>query len=211
MSLKSLLLAFTVLVSSQAAYAQFGLPSIPGVTSGGGGASSANATEVLKNANIALNQFLLSEQKILQALGQYIKNAEYEALLNKLKSGDLASSDEDVKTKFAVQESFKQSMDKGLEENKKLDPSQKKLAAEGMLEYFKALLASKKLVDSVQGLAKNPMGISPSSIVPLTTMAGNLPGMISASISSSGTLIKYMAANGVSTDASKKVMAEMDK
>ena len=211
MFLKTMFVAGAILVGSQGAYAQFGMPSIPGVTGGGGGASTANAADTLKNANIALNQFIKAEFKMAEALGQYVKNAETEALLKKIGKGDLADSDEDVKAKVAVQETLKANVDKGIEENKKLDPAQKKLFAEGALEYFKGLLASKKLVDSLQSLAKNPMAISPSSLGPLTTMAGNLPGVVKSAASSSGTLISYMTTQGLPVDGEKKLMAQMDK
>ena len=82
--------------------------------------------------------------------------------------------------------------------------NQKKLAAEGFFEYLKALLSSKVVIDSVQGLAKNPTALGLDSIGPITTLASNLPKMVSQSTSSTTTIIKYLSANGIDTSKMQK-------
>lgn len=210
MLLKSLFLAAGILVMSQAANAQFGLPSIPGVTSGGSSAPTADANTVLVNANKALTGFINAEAKIAQALGAYNLSQEQKDFLKRMGKGDVAPTSEDLDTKFTIQKAMQDDIDKKMDQAQKLDPAQKKLALEGGVEYLKALLSSKNLVSSVQGLASNPVAAA-SNIGPLTTLATNLPGMVTKAASSTSTMIKYFAANGIDTSKMQKEADSLGK
>ena len=210
MLLKSLFLAAGILVMSQAANAQFGLPSIPGVTSGGSSAPTADANTVLVNANKALTGFINAEAKIAQALGAYNLSQEQKDFLKRMGKGDVAPTSEDLDTKFTIQKAMQDDIDKKMEQAQKLDPAQKKLALDGGVEYLKALLASKNLVSSVQGLASNPVAAA-SNIGPLTTLATNLPGMVTKAATSTSTMIKYFAANGIDTSKMQKEADSLGK
>ena len=212
MFLKSLFVAANILAVSQVAHAQFGLPSIPGVSGGSSATSTANAGEVIKNANIALTLYINSEQKIAKALGVYSLSQEQQDFLARRAKGDVAqTTKDDLNNTFTIGAELQASINKGIEEGKKLDASQKKLATEGTFEYLKALLSSKKLVDSVQALAKNPMALGLDSVGPITALATNMPSMLSQSISSSSTIIKYMAANGIDTSKMQKEADSLGK
>lgn len=210
MLLKSLFLAAGILVMSQAANAQFGLPSIPGITSGGSSAPTADANTVLVNANKALTGFINAEAKIAQALGAYNLSQEQKDFLKRMGKGDVAPTSEDLDTKFTIQKAMQDDIDKKMDQAQKLDPAQKKLALEGGVEYLKALLSSKNLVSSVQGLASNPVAAA-SNIGPLTTLATNLPGMVTKAASSTSTMIKYFAANGIDTSKMQKEADSLGK
>ena len=210
MLLKSLFLAAGILVMSQAANAQFGLPSIPGVTGGGSSAPTADANTVLVNANKALTGFINAEAKIAQALGAYNLSQEQKDFLKRMGKGDVAPTSEDLDTKFTIQKAMQDDIDKKMDQAQKLDPAQKKLALEGGVEYLKALLSSKNLVSSVQGLASNPVAAA-SNIGPLTTLATNLPGMVTKAASSTSTMIKYFAANGIDTSKMQKEADSLGK
>jgi hypothetical protein len=210
MLLKSLFLAAGIFVVSQTANAQFGLPSIPGVTSGSSSAPTADANTVLVNANRALTGFINAEAKIAQALGAYNLSQEQKDFLKRMGKGDVAPTSEDLEIKFTIQKAMQDDIDKKMEQAQKLDPAQKKLALEGGIEYLKALLSSKNLVSSVQGLASNPIAAA-SNIGALTTLATNLPGMVTKAATSTTTMIKYFAANGIDTSQMKKEADSLGK
>jgi hypothetical protein len=210
MSLKSLFLAAGIFVVSQAANAQFGLPSIPGVTSGGSSAPTADANTVLVNANKALTGFINAEAKIAQALGAYNLSQEQKDFLKRMGKGDVAPTSEDFDTKFTIEKAMQADIDKKMDEAQKLDPAQKKLALEGGVEYLKALVSSKNLISSIQGLAKNPVAAG-ANIGPLATLASNLPGMVTKAATSTTTMIKYFAANGIDTSKMQKEADSLGK
>jgi hypothetical protein len=210
MLLKSLFLAAGIFVVSQTANAQFGLPSIPGLTSGSSSAPTADANTVLVNANRALTGFINAEAKIAQALGAYNLSQEQKDFLKRMGKGDVAPTSEDLDIKFTIQKAMQDDIDKKIEQAQKLDPAQKKLALEGGIEYLKALLSSKNLVSSVQGLASNPVAAA-SNIGALTTLATNLPGMVTKAATSTTTMIKYFAANGIDTSQMKKEADSLGK
>ena len=210
MLLKSLFFAAGIFVVAQAANAQFGMPSIPGVTAGGSSAPTADAGSVLVNANKALTGFVNSEKKIAEALKVYNLSEDKKDFLKRRGKGDVAPTSEDQNTMFTIHESLKADIDKAIADNQKLDPAQKKLALDGGIEYLKALGSSKNLVSSIQGLAKNPVAAG-ANIGPLSTLATNLPGMVTQSVSSTGTLIKYFSANGIDTSKMQKEADSLGK
>lgn len=203
MKLKNLLVAVALLFGIPTCYAQFGLPSIPGM-SGGSSGSAANANEVLKNAGIALSQYLNAEIKIAEAISGYKATQEQKDLIARLSKGDVAKNKDDLNNSFTIGSDLNNVIKQKIESGAKIDASQKKLATEGTIEYLGALLSTKKLVDSIQALAKNPTALGLDSIGPVTTLASNMPKMLSQSISSTSMIIKYMAANGIDTSKMQK-------
>ena len=210
MLIKSLFFAASILAVTQPVHAQFGLPSIPGVTGGASSAPTADANTVLVNANKALTGFVNSEKKIAEALKVYNLSEDKKDFLKRRGKGDVAPTSEDLDTMFTIQQSLKADIDKAIAENQKLDPAQKKLALDGGVEYLKALVSSKNLISSIQGLAKNPVAAG-ANIGPLSTLATNLPTMVTQSASSTGTLIKYFAANGIDTSKMQKEADSLGK
>jgi len=211
MLLKKVVITIGLLSLIQVSHAQFGLPSIPGFT-GGSSASSGNAADVLKNANTMLLQFIRSEIKIAEALSGYRLSQEKQDFVERLSKGDVAKiSKDDLSNVFTIDAELKVSINKTIEAGGKIAENQKKLAAEGFFEYLKALLSSKVVIDSVQGLAKNPTALGLDSIGPITTLASNLPKMVSQSTSSTTTIIKYLSANGIDTSKMQKEADSLGK
>jgi len=210
MLLKKFLITVGLLAVTQFSHAQFGLPSIPGLTSGSSAAPTADANTVLVNANKALTGFINGEVKIAQALGAYNLSQEHQDFLKRMGKGDVAPTSEELNIKFTIQKTMQDDIDKKMEQAQKLDPAQKKLALEGGVEYLKALISSKNLVSSVQGLVSNPISAA-SNIGTLTTLATNLPGMITKATTSTTTMINYFAANGIDTSQMKKEADSLGK
>ena len=211
MLLKKVIITIGLLALTQVSHAQFGLPSIPGLTSGSS-ASSGNAADVLKNANTMLLQFIRSEIKLAEALSGYRLSQEQQDFVERLSKGDVAKiSKDDLSNAFTIDAELKVSINKTIEAGGKIAENQKKLAAEGFFEYLKALLSSKVVIDSVQGLAKNPTALGFDSIGPITTLASNLPKMISQSTSSTTTIIKYLSASGIDTSKMQKEADSLGK
>ena len=73
------------------------------------------------------------------------------------------------------------------------------------------MLSSKVVIDSVQGLAKNPTALGLDSAGPIITLASNLPKMVSQSTSSTTTIIKYLSANGIDTSKMQKEADSLGK
>ena len=203
MRFKNFFVAMALLLGIPTCYAQFGLPSIPGI-SGGGSGSAVNANEVLKNAGIALSQYLSAEIKIAKAISGYQDTQEQRDLIARLSKGDVVKNKDDLNNSFTIGADLHNVIKQKIESGAKIDASQKKLATEGTIEYLGALLSTKKLVDSIQSLAKNPTALGIDSVGPVTTLASNMPKMLSQSISSTSMIIKYMAANGIDTSKMQK-------
>jgi len=211
MVLRKVFLTIGLLALTQVSHAQFGLPSIPGLT-GGSSASSGNAADVLKNANTMMLQFIRSEIKLAEALSGYRLSQEKQDFVERLSKGDVAKiSKDDLSNVFTIDAELKNSINKTIESGGKIAENQKKLATEGFFEYLKALLTSKVVVNSVQGLAKNPTALGLDSIGPVTTLASNLPNMISQSTSSTTAIIKYLSANGIDTTKMQKEADSLGK
>lgn len=210
MLLRKLVLSVALLGISTAGMAQFSMPKVPGL--GGGSAdASGNASAVVKQARDALVQFTKAEFRILEALGGYEAFASQEKLVSSMKTGDATASSDDLKAVTKISGELQAEIEKRISENKKLDESQKKIAAEGTFSYVKGLVASKKLVSSVQGLAKNPTSLGFDMVGPITTLGTELPKIVPKAISTSGTIFKYMSANGVDISEAKKAADDLGK
>lgn len=209
MILRKLLLSVALVGVSTASIAQFSIPKVPGL--GGGSEAPANGGAVVKQARDALVQFTKAEFRILEALGGYEAFAAQEKLVSSLKTGDAAASGDDIKTVTKISGELHDEIEKRIAENKKLDDKQKKIAAEGTFNYVKGLVATKKLVGSIQGLAKNPASLGFDLVGPVTTLGTELPRIVPKAISTSGTIFKYMSANGVDISQAKKAADDLGK
>lgn len=210
MFLRKLFISITLLGVSTAGMAQFSLPKMPSLGSGSSEASG-NAGAVVKQARDALVQFTKAEFRILEALGGYEAFASQEKLVSSLKTGDATASSDDLKAVTKISGELQAEIEKRISENKKLDDKQKKIAAEGTFNYVKGLVASKKLVGSVQGLAKNPSSLGLDLIGPVTTLGTEMPKIVPKAISTSGAIFKYMSANGVDISEAKKAADDLGK
>ena len=125
MLLKKVVITIGLLSLIQVSHAQFGLPSIPGLT-GGSSASSGNAADVLKNANTMLLQFIRSEIKIAEALSGYRLSQEKQDFVERLSKGDVAKiSKDDLSNVFTIDAELKVSINKTIEAGGKIAENQK--------------------------------------------------------------------------------------
>lgn len=203
-----LVIAVAFMLGSFSAFA-FGIPSIPGVGSKGGG-STANAADVVKDTRNSLYSFTSAELGLLQAIGGYEQLAAQQELLNGMRAGDAAASQEQIETLKNIHTSAQPALEKKVAENAKIDASQKALASKSMVEYVKGLVSTKNLVGSIQGLAKNPMAIG-SDAGAVLYAAKEVPGVVTGGTSTTGTLIKYLTANGVDTSEAQKAADDLGK
>jgi hypothetical protein len=186
-----------------------GLPKLPGIGGGaGGGASTANAAEVARNAYTALLSFTKAEVGLAAALGGYEELAAHQKLLEGMKTGDVAAKMDDFQTFSAIHKSANDVIGRKAAENAKLEASNKSLAAGSMVEYVKALVASKKVVGSVQGLVKNPTALGPDAST-LLYVGKEMPGIVSSGVSSTSTLFKYLGASGVDLTEAKSAAKDL--
>lgn len=170
----------------------------------GSSAPAGNPQQMLKDADTAINQFWSAEVKIAEALGVYKDFAASNELVGKLKSGDAAGGKLDQDTKVTVSKQLGEVINKKIAANAPLDVKQKKLAAQGTLEYVKALISMSKVAVGIQALAKNPTAIGLDYVGPITKLASNMPTLVSNGVSSTGTIINYMSTNGVDVSKAKK-------
>lgn len=184
---------------------------VPGITSGGAAATpTENAGDVVKNSRNTLYSFVTSEIGLARAMGGAENLAAQQQLLDGMKSGDAAASKEDLETLVNIHASAKGEIDKKVSENAKLDSKNKDLASKSMVEYVKGLVSSKKLISSVQGLAKNPMTLG-GNLGSITYLAKELPSLLSSGTSTTSTLFKYLGANGVDLTQAKKEAESLGK
>ena len=101
-------------------------------------------------------------------------------------------------------------IEKKIAGNAQLDASQKKMAAKSMLAYVQGLVATKQTLGSLQGLARNPMSLGSDAGTVLFAVK-ELPGMLSGGLSTTGTLFKYLGANGVDLSEAKSAADAMPK
>ena len=207
---KSLVAAALVATLSTGAYA-FGLPSIPGLTGSSSSAPAGNPQRLIKDADGAINQFWNAEVKIAEALGIYKDFANANDVVARLKKGDATGGKDDQDSKTVLAKSLGEEINKRISDNAPLDAKQKKLAAQGTLEYVKALLSMAKVAKGVQALASNPSSIGLDYIGPITSLASNMPTLVTNGVSSTGTIISYMSTNGVDVSKAKQAADDLGK
>mgnify|MGYP000848348784 CR=1 FL=1 len=209
--MKKIHFATLVLVSSLAALsgpaAAFNLPKVPSL-GGGSGGTTVNAAEVARNARNALHAFAKAEIGLAAALGGYTDLAAHQQLLDNLKVGDVAASKEDVETLVVIHKSADQFINQKIGENAALSAENKALAASSLAAYVKGLVSSKKLVSSIQGVAKNPMALGPDASA-LLFLGKEVPGVVSGGASSTSALMKYLSANGVDVSEAKSAAGDL--
>ena len=211
---KKLFLIIGLFVFSYNAHAQFGLPSILGAIAGGGAGQSNAAEDVISSAEETLMKFIDSEVKIAEALGVYNLSQEHQDLLARRAKGDVAARKEIISSSITISNGLNESLKKGIEAKKTLDVSQKKLAAEGTLNYVEASLSALAMTQAIQAIVSDPASLLTAGVesnLRLVAITATLPKMIAQSISSSSTIIKYMAANGVDVSKAKKSAEKLCK
>jgi len=198
--MKNIKLAFSALTVTLAlgasqAMAQ-GLPKMPSFGGGSSSAPSANGAEVAKNARNALYAFAKAQTGLASALGGYADLSAQMALLDSMKAGDAAAKKEDVDTLVSISKSAQESINKKAAENAELEGDNKLLAANSMTAYVKGLVASKKLISSIQGLMSNPISMGADAPTLIAT-GKELPGIVSTGASSTTALFSYLGSKGV--------------
>ena len=203
---------FAALISLGAAPSQaidFGkLPSLG--NKGGSAGAGASAAEVAKNTRNALVAFTAAELGLLEALGGYDKLTAMQKQVEGMQKGDAGVNTDQLQAAVDIHKSASAEIDKKLAENAKLDAGQKTLAAKSMAAYVQGLVSTRQTLSSLQGLAKNPLSLG-SDAGPVLFAVKELPGMVSGGVSTTGTLFKYLGANGVDLHDAKSAADTMPK
>ena len=183
------------------------MPKVPSL----GGTNSSNPTvsgaAVARDARNALMSFASAQLGLAQAMGGYEGLAAQQQMLAGLKSGDAAAKKEDIETVVNISKSAGDAIGQKVAANAQLTAENRQLALNSTVDYIKGLIASKKLVGSVQDLARNPMSLG-GDAGSVLYLGKNLPGIVGGGASTTGTLLKYLSANGV--DTSKAAAAAKD-
>jgi hypothetical protein len=172
--------------------------------------SGASAADVAKNTRNALVAFATAELGLLEALGGYENLSAHRTLVAGMQKGDAGVNTDEFKAVVDIHKSASVEIDKKLVANTKLDASQKSLAAKSMLAYVQGLVSTKQTLGSLQGLAKNPLSLGTDAGTVLFAVK-ELPGMLSGGLSTTGTLFKYLGANGVDLSEAKSAADAMPK
>lgn len=196
------LLAACVGAACLPAGAQFSFKNPLGAIGGGGG-SSANAGEVLRNTRDALLAFAKAEVGLSEALGGYAELAAQKQLLEGMKSGDAAVKKEQFEAIVTIHKSASELIERKAGENAALDAQNKVLAGQSMVQYVQGLVSTKKLVGSVQGLAQNPASLAGDAGTAIY-VAKEVPSIATGAGSTTTKLFKYLTANGVDLSDAKK-------
>lgn len=197
------------LAFSAASHAQFGLPSLPGMSKSGGSAAPAEkAEDVVKNARNSLVSFVKAKLGLIEAMGGSEDLAAQKKLLDGLQKGDAAASTDELKTIVSLDKATGDMINKKSAEHAKLDAKNKTLASQSMLEYVNGLVSAKKMVGSVTNLSKNPLSLG-SNMGAVSFLASELPTIVSSASSTTSTLFEYLNSNGVDTSKAKEVAAGM--
>jgi hypothetical protein len=173
-------------------------------------APAANPAEVLGNTREALLSFINAELGLSEALGGYEGLAAQQQLLANMKRGDAVASKSDFEALVNVHKSANDLIETKTKENAAIDAKNKSLAAKSMVEYVKGLVYTRKMVGSVQDLAKNPMSIVGDATTVLY-VAKEVPTIAVGAASSTGSLMKYLGSNGVDMSEAKKSAGDMEK
>jgi hypothetical protein len=172
--------------------------------------AGASAADVSKNTRNALLSFARAELGLLAAMGGYEHLAADQQLLDNMKAGDVAANKDELQTLVTLHKSASAEIEKKTAANAQLDASNKATAGKSMVDYVKALVSTKKTLGSLQGLARNPMSLGGDAGTVLFAVA-ELPGLVTHGVSTTGTLFKYLGANGVDLSEAKATADGMDK
>lgn len=171
-------------------------------------AGGASAAEVAKNTRNTLILFTKAKFDLLEALGGYETLAADRKLADGMANGDVGVDSNQIRDIVKLDKSADEWLDKKVAANASLDANQKKQAARAILVYVQGLLSSKKTLVSLQGVAKNPMALG-ADAGPVLLAAKELPSVVSGGVSTTGTLFKYLGANGVDLSEAKAAAASM--
>ena len=185
----------------------FEMPKIPGASPANAANPSVSGATVARDARNALISFTSAQLGLAQAMGGYEGLAAQQQLLAGLKAGDAAAKKEDIETAVTISKAAGDAISQKVAANAQLTAENRELALNSTVEYVKGLVASKKLMGSIQDLSRNPMAMGADS-GSVMYLLKNLPGIVGGGASTTGTLIKYLSANGV--DTSKAVAAAKD-
>jgi len=184
----------------------FGLSDALSVAGVGGNNNSSNTTtdpNIVVHARNSLYSFAKAQTGLVAAFGGYEELAAQQKMLDGMKTGDAAASKDDIETLVKISKSTGDVINKKIADNVKLDANNKKLAASSSVEYVKGLISSKKLISSIQNASSNPMSLGQNAGAVLY-VGKELPGIVSGGVSTTGSLLKYLTANGVDTSEVKK-------
>lgn len=184
--------------------------SVAGVGSNNNASATTADPNIVVHARNSLYSFAKAQIGLATAMGGYEELAAQQKLLDGMKTGDAAASKDDLATIVNISKSAGTEINKKIADNAKLDASNKKLAASSSIEYIKGLISSKKMVSSIQDASRNPVSLGQNAGAVLY-VAKELPGIISGGVSTTGSLIKYLTANGVDTSGLKKATDDMGK
>lgn len=198
-------LVSVALLFSVASHAQF---SLPGMGKSSSNAPAESPSDVVKNARNTLTSFVKAKLGLIEAMGGAEDLASQKKLVEGLKIGDAAATKEELETLVSLDKNTTDLISKKSAENAKLDAKNKTLASQSMLEYVKGLVSSKKLINSVTGLSKNPMSLG-TSLGAVTFLAKEMPGIVSSGAGTTSTLFTYLNSNGVDTSAAKKAASSL--
>lgn len=201
------LAAALLTVSATSSSGAFDLPKMPGQGQPAPSSGSANApatpAAVARNARDTLLSFTRAQFGLAQALGGYEGLAEQQKLLEGMQSGDAAAKKDDMQTLVSLDKAANDAIKQKMAENAKLSAENKTLATQSSLEYVKGLIASQRLVASVQSVARNPLALG-NDAGTITYVLKELPGIVSGGLSTTGLLFKYLSVNGVDTSEAQK-------
>ncbi|VXC56974.1 hypothetical protein [Massilia sp. 9I] len=173
-------------------------------------AAGASAADVARNTRNALVAFATAELGLLEALGGYENLSALRTQVEGMQKGDAGVNTASLQAAVDIHKSASVEIEKKIAGNAQLDASQKKMAAKSMLAYVQGLVATKQTLGSLQGLARNPMSLGSDAGTVLFAVK-ELPGMLSGGLSTTGTLFKYLGANGVDLSEAKSAADTMPK
>lgn len=195
--------ALSISLSTLGSAYAFDMPKIAGVTSSSSSAPAESAGQVVSNSRNAILSFAMAKIGLLSAMGGYENLSAQREILKNMKTGDATASKEELETIINVDKLTTEEISKKTTENAKLDAKSKVEAGKSMLEYVKGLAASKKMISSIQDVAKNPMAAA-GNLGAITYLSKEMPGLLSSGSSTTSTLFKYLSANGVDMGEAKK-------
>lgn len=205
----SIALLGALLISSNA-LAGFGLPGgVPGVSKDKQSASATDASvaQTVAACAVSLRNFNDAQDLLLNAIAKKEEVAASKNELQQVGSGD--NSVKAVKKLVQNSETKQEMIKKKIAENQPLDAEQKKLAAIAAISYAKAIVGTANLVGKVKSI--NTSSLSITDAPGILFLVKNIPSLVLRSVSASGTVFKYLSANGVSTTNAEKLTANAPK
>ena len=210
LSLGRLSMVLTVIMFGANGTYAFEMPKIPSLGAKGA-PSKVNAKDVARDTRNATYRFATAELNIAEALGGYAELAAHRALLAGMQSGDAAASKSDLESITVVNNAAREQIETKIKANAQIDSSQKEIASKGTLEYVLGLLATKKMASAIKELAATPPMTLLADAGTVLFLAGEIPAVILKGIAMSGTLLTYMATNGVDVSKAQEAANDLGK